>query len=181
MRKTANFDTYWGPGWPKLKVLEPYFLGGKEKRWVFKTDSDDASLNAQGADGTEHLEESEGRVDVDFFIVGHPNLGVLLMHKKYRWGGGLKDSYVSKGNLTCLDRYYRDSSGSLLAIGLFIPFEDAWKAVKEFIETDGALPKSIDWIADRDLPPDTFPDQSPSVARHYLSRVVLEYRRSSRT
>jgi Immunity protein Imm1 len=28
-----------------------------------------------------------------------------------------------------------------LPIGLFVPFETAWEAVKEFIETDGELPK----------------------------------------
>jgi hypothetical protein len=30
-------------------------------------------------------------------------------------------------------------------------------AVKEFIETDGGLPSSIEWIANNDLPPNTFP------------------------
>jgi hypothetical protein len=28
----------------------------------------------------------------------------------------------------------------------------------EFMETDGALPKSIDWIAGRDIPNDAFPE-----------------------
>jgi hypothetical protein len=32
------------------------------------------------------------------------------------------------------------------------------EAVKEFIETDGELPKSIEWIADPDIPPGAFPD-----------------------
>jgi len=45
-----------------------------------------------------------------------------------------------------------------LPVGLFIPFERAWSAVKEFMETEGALPKSIEWVANRDLPPNTFPD-----------------------
>ena len=36
---------------------------------------------------------------------------------------------------------------TVLPIGLFIPFEKAWTAVKEFIETDGKLPRSIEWIA----------------------------------
>jgi hypothetical protein len=48
--------------------------------------------------------------------------------------------------------------GTPLAVGLFIPFVEAWKAVKEFIESDAELPKSIQWIASRDLPPETFPD-----------------------
>jgi hypothetical protein len=45
-----------------------------------------------------------------------------------------------------------------MPIGLFIPFAEAWKAVKEFIETEGELPKSIEWVRNRDLPPNTFPD-----------------------
>ena len=45
-----------------------------------------------------------------------------------------------------------------LPVGLFIPFKSAWLAVKEFIETDGALPKSIEWVANKDLPAGTFPD-----------------------
>ena len=39
---------------------------------------------------------------------------------------------------------------------LFIPFAPAYQAVKEFIETDGELPKSIEWIANKNLPPNTF-------------------------
>jgi hypothetical protein len=48
--------------------------------------------------------------------------------------------------------------GDPLSVGLFVPFPVAWKAVKEFIETDGELPTSIEWIASSDLPPETFPD-----------------------
>jgi len=39
-----------------------------------------------------------------------------------------------------------------MSVALFIPFETAWKAVKEFIERDAVLPQSIEWIADRGLP-----------------------------
>jgi hypothetical protein len=46
----------------------------------------------------------------------------------------------------------------LRPIGLFIPCESAFRAVKEFIETDGELPQCIEWIRDKDLPPDAFPD-----------------------
>ena len=31
-------------------------------------------------------------------------------------------------------------------------------AVKEFMERDGALPESIAWVADADVPEDAFPD-----------------------
>ncbi|MBI3433536.1 MAG: hypothetical protein HY056_00415 [Proteobacteria bacterium] len=43
-------------------------------------------------------------------------------------------------------------------VGLLIPFAEARKAVKEFVETDGDLPKSIAWVANRDLPANAFPD-----------------------
>jgi hypothetical protein len=32
------------------------------------------------------------------------------------------------------------------------------------METDGQLPKSIEWVANRDLPPNTFPDPKDAVA-----------------
>jgi hypothetical protein len=41
---------------------------------------------------------------------------------------------------------------------LFVPFAIAWKAVKQFMETDGELPTSIEWVAASDLPRGTFPD-----------------------
>jgi hypothetical protein len=40
---------------------------------------------------------------------------------------------------------------------LFIPFETAWKAIKEFMERDAALPASIAWIAAADIPAGAFP------------------------
>ncbi len=46
-----------------------------------------------------------------------------------------------------------------MPLGLFIPFEQALKAVIEFVETDGALPKCIEWIASTDLPEGSFPSR----------------------
>ena len=105
---------------------------------------------------TEHLEASKGRIDIDLEMWGNPDLGVLLSYSK--WGGGHKQTYSSKGDLRRLRDWVRSTHDTLLPVGLFVPFEVAWKAVKEFIETDGQLPKSIEWIANRDLPPGTFPD-----------------------
>ena len=64
-----------------------------------------------------------------------------------------------------------------LPVGLFIPFKSAWLAVKEFIETDGALPKSIEWVANKDLPAGTFPDPgSPHLAPLTTDGVVVSQR-----
>ena len=51
----------------------------------------------------------------------------------------------------------KTAHSDLMPIGLFIPFETAWKAVKEFMERDAALPKSIEWLASDDIPADVFP------------------------
>ena len=42
----------------------------------------------------------KGRIDIDLQMWGHPDLGVLLIYSK--WGGGLKLTYTSKGDLTRL-------------------------------------------------------------------------------
>ena len=41
----------------------------------------------------------------------------------------------------------------------FIPPDLAWRAVKEFIETDGTLPRTIEWLSSAELPEHTFPPQ----------------------
>jgi hypothetical protein len=81
---------------------------------------------------------------------------VLLIYSKR--GGGYRIDFTSKSDLTRLQEWVRSTHDTPLPVGLFIPYEQAWKATKEFIETDGALPTSIEWIANRDLPPGTFPD-----------------------
>lgn len=71
---------------------------------------------------------------------------------------GCAVTYSSKGDLRRLREIVHSSHNTPLPVGLFIPFERAWTAVKEFMQTEGQLPKSIEWIANRDLPPNTFPD-----------------------
>ena len=136
--------------------MERYFLAPPGRRWFFETENDSASLTAEGVDGTEHLEADKGRINVDLDMWGNPEHGVLLIYSK--WGGGLKQTYSSKGDFARLREQVRSMHDTVLPVGLFIPFDKAWTAVKEFIETDGKLPKSIEWIANRDLPPNTFPD-----------------------
>lgn len=155
MRKHAYFDTYWEEGWPSLSWLKPYFIAPPEKRWAFSTGNDSAGFDAEGVDGTEHLEVGKGRINIRFDLYGNRRLGVLLVWSKR--GGGFREVYSSKGNLTRLREWIRNVHDDPLPVGLFIPFEDAWEAVKEFIETDGQRPTSIEWVNNYDLPPDTFP------------------------
>jgi hypothetical protein len=89
-------------------------------------------------------------------MCGVPSLGVLLIYDK--WASGNKESYSSKGDSRRIREWVRNLHNTPLPVSLFVPFKSAWLAVKEFIETDGALPKSIEWVDNKDLPPGTFPD-----------------------
>ncbi len=156
MRKRVYFDVFRGPGWPSPNQLEHYFLSGSGRRRAFGTNNDSWGLSAEGLDGTEHLPAGKGRIDINFTVLGNPDHGVLLHYHKR--DGRRGDIYYSKGDPKRLRERVETRHGDLMPIGLFIPFERAWTAVKEFIETDGALPGSIAWIASGDIPPDVFPD-----------------------
>ncbi|HLQ93405.1 MAG TPA: Imm1 family immunity protein [Xanthobacteraceae bacterium] len=156
MRKRVYFDVFNGAGWPSPNQLEPYFLAPPGQRWTFDTGNDSWGLYAEDVDGPDHLEANKDGIDVGLMMWGHPDLGVLLIYSK--WGGGFKNLYSSKGDLSRLREWVRSTHETPLPVGLFIPYAIAWRAVKEFIETDGKLPKSIEWIANKDLPKGTFPD-----------------------
>lgn len=155
MRKHTYFDDYWDDGWPPLNWLEPYFLTPAGRKKFFSDGNDSWGIGIWGVDGTEHLEPYKSRIDIDLTIQGNPKLGVLLCYR--RSGGGQGMSYYSKGDLTRLHEWVKSTHDDLLPVGLFIPWEKAWNAVKEFIECDAALPTCIEWINANDLPPNTFP------------------------
>jgi hypothetical protein len=156
MKKQTYFDSRRSAGWPEPRAIEHYFLAAPGHRWFKTGGNDGARFSAEGLYGTENLESHRDRVDVELMMWGNPELGVLLIYSK--WGGGYKDTFSSKGDMSQLQTLVRSLHDTPLPVGLFIPFETAWKAVKEFIETDGELPTSIEWVANRDLPPNTFPD-----------------------
>jgi hypothetical protein len=161
MRQYSYFASERREEWPRLEELERYFLAPPGQRWFFETGNDGASFAGYGVEGTEHLQHLEDfephkdRIDVELELTGHPDIGVFLMYSK--WGGGYEDTFSSRGDMSRLREWVRTLHEDLRPVGLYIPYEAAWKAVKEFIETDGALPKSIEWIANKDLPPNTFP------------------------
>ena len=156
MRKWTYFDTHDHEGWPDPRELKPYFFAPPGQEWFHTWGNDTAGLTAEGLYGTEDGTPGKTRTDLDLAIYGIPGLGVLLIYHKY--GGGYNEAYASKGDLKRLGEWARNLHNDPLPVGLFIPFEAAWRAVKEFIETDGQLPNSIEWVANKDLPPGTFPD-----------------------
>jgi hypothetical protein len=157
MRKRfCDFGDIRVSSWPAPEQLKHYFFGPPGQEWLQDEQNDSAVLSAQGVERTEHLKLGEGRVNLHLMLWGNPELGVMLMYSKT--GGGVADMFCSKGDLRRLREWVRTTHNDLRPVGLFIPFENAYFAVKEFIETDGELPKCIEWVANKDLPPGTFPD-----------------------
>jgi hypothetical protein len=70
------------------------------------------------------------------------------------WSNSALGRYCSEGDLRRLGRFMYSLQGDPYSLGLYIPFEEAFKAVKEFIESDGELPTSIGWISGEGLPPE---------------------------
>jgi hypothetical protein len=156
VKRTIHFDDFDSNGWPPPSALEPFFLAPKGKEWSYRGGNDNWGLDIKGLYGTADKPSVEA-VNAGLSMTGNPRLGVFLHYRK--WDGRIRQSqtYVSKGDLRRLGDYVRTRQQDLLPVGLFIPFAKAWRAVKEFMETDGELPKGIAWVDSRDLPPNTFP------------------------
>lgn len=159
MKKDAYFHTFHGPGWPSQAFLKPYFRKPPKDAisWFPNSGNDSGGLDLEGLEGTEHLPFGRGRKDIRLDMYGNPELGVLLQYARY--GGGVpRQDWFSKGEMSKIRQWVRSLHGTPLPVGLFIPFDRAWLAVKEFMETEGQLPTSITWVSSDDLPDNTFPD-----------------------
>jgi hypothetical protein len=158
MRKSTYFDAIDREGWPSPDVLKPFFLAPAGQEWSYYGGNDSWGLDADGMCGTENQDRLD-QVRVAIGMIGNPVHGVYLYYNK--WDGRIrsKRAYNSKGDLNRIGEFVRSLHGDPLSVGLFVPFPSAWLAVREFIETDGQLPKSIEWIASDALPPEAFPER----------------------
>jgi hypothetical protein len=125
---------------------------------------------AELARRTEHIPLSDfrRRTRIALGLIGHPQHGVWLEYSKM--GQKPFGARSSKGDMSRLFEWVRDSYDDISSVGLFIPLRAAWPAVKEFIETDGMLPKSIEWVRNKDLPDDVFLDPYVSLPGEPPSR-----------
>ena len=84
-------------------------------------------LRARGVDGTEDL-PFDKQINITLHIIGKPDLGVLLFYDRLSATDGY--SYYSVGRSENVSDFgQRPSRASRMPLGLFIPFEQALKAV----------------------------------------------------
>lgn len=168
MKKRTYFDSKRIKGWPTPEELKPYFFGPPGEEWFNTGGNDTGGFDAKGLYGTENGIEFKTRIDAKLDLYGIPGLGVLIIYDRY--GGGYHDEYSSAGDLNRLNEWVENLHRTKLPVGLFIPFPRAYDAVKEFIETDGELPKCIEWVANKDLPYGTFPDPAVELEERFREK-----------
>lgn len=161
MRKQAFFDDHWGSGWPDPKKVETGLTDPYQRARLFDSSLDGGSFFIEGLYGTEGLGRKEGLVTAALYLHINPLHGAKLVYNKWDGRARQEFSFDSKGDLTRLGEFVRSMHGTPLSVGLFIPFEKGWQAIRDFMSNDGELPQSIEWIATKDLPPGTFPDPTP--------------------
>src|SRR5581483_7561046 len=122
--------------WPALGEIERYFLAPRGQQWFNTGGNDTASLICEGLAGTENLPAQNGRIDLHLYMWGHPEHGVLFFYNL--WGGGYAQTCSSKGDPNHLRQWVRSLHNDPMPLGLYVPFEAAWQALKEFIQSGGA-------------------------------------------
>ena len=155
MQKRAYLNSRRTNEWPAAIELERIFLSAKKQDWLF-AENDGASLTIDGLYETANL-PSRDQVTVILYMMGNPTHGVYLLYSRWDGRNRSKIDLNSKGDLSRLGEFVRSMHGDRISAGLFIPIDAAWLAVREFMELDGELPKSVEWIASKDLPPEAFP------------------------
>ena len=154
MRKTAYFHECPYEGWPSPMDIKSFF---SPERWISAGGNDSRGFKTVGSDGIEGAPGDQWPSYVSLTMTGVPHLGVTLQYDRWMKSTRQRECYNSKGDVTKTLQFVRSLHGDQLSLGLFISFDQAWIAAKEFLESDGGLPPSVAWVASRDLPPGAFP------------------------
>lgn len=155
--KRAYFGRFDGRGWPSLDQLRPYFLAPPGRRWFFETGNDCGGFEARSGEPGGDPATRRRQDWCHLCLTGHPTLGVFLNYTRWQANEQRKVNLYSKGDLARLRETVTDLHGTKTPIGLFVPYEIAWQATKQFIASDGEFPGSVEWVASSDLPDDIFP------------------------
>lgn len=163
MEKRCNFPKLRINAWPAPGGLAPLFLEHSRQCDLWSGGNDNWGLSIAGLDGTAHLPPKavlgrgrDTQIEARLSIWANPNHGALVYYQKI--SGKISIHRFSLGNMTRIKEWVRTTHDDLRPIGLYVPLETAWPAVKQFMETDGRLPTLIDWIKPEELPIGTFPD-----------------------
>ena len=148
--KVAKFCSFFENHWPSVPEIRPFFERYDRKEW--SRGGEGQSLVLYGAEGTENLEPFKDRIDIHLAVYDDPECGALLMYDKT--GGKYSEHYYSLGDSVRFYETVKSREGSPLSKGLFVPLEQAWLAVEDFLLNEGQRSGRIHWIQADELSPD---------------------------
>ena len=157
VKKEAAFDDYWGNGWPETRVVEQGLSDPEKLARLFAKGRDGGCFSIEWIYEKSNSAPQSELVGATLYMHINPDHGIKLQYSKWDGRVGKKVTYHSKGDLTRLKQFVHSSHRTPLSVGLFVSFERGRKAVKEFLETDGELPRSIEWLSDDGLSSEVFP------------------------
>jgi hypothetical protein len=121
---------------PTSEQLAPLFLEKFPEAWT-----EDADVTCY-MNGGEYCRLS---------IVANPDHGIWLWYR-HNGSDGSDNNYISLGNFEKLNTYVEAVEDSLTLEGLFLPPEQAWIAVHDFLQNDGRRSEKILWIHEDEIP-----------------------------
>jgi len=157
VKKEASFGDHWGNGWPDISAVEKGLADPEKLAQLFAKGRDGGCFSIEWIYDKDDSIPQTGLVGAILYMHMNPEHGIKLQYSGWDRRTAKRETYHSKGDLTRLKQFVRSFHRTPLSIGLFVPFEIGRKAVKEFLQTDGKLPQSVDWISDDDLPSEVFP------------------------
>jgi hypothetical protein len=152
MKKTFAFGPFGDTVWTDPSKIEHFFLDPRQRELLFLDREGGGVFSIEGLEGTEGLSSEAERVNARLYLAMLPQHGATISY--HHWDGRIrkKIEFHSKGNLERINEYVRSFQGSPMQLGLFVPYEAAWNAVKEFMEGDGGPPTSIEWVGGASIP-----------------------------
>lgn len=157
VKREAAFDDHWGNGWPDISAVEQGLADPEKLAQLLAKGRDGGCFSIEWIYDKSDSTPQFGTVGAVLYMHMNTDHGIKLQYSGWDRRTGNRETYHSKGDLMRLKQFVRSFHGTPLSIGLFVPFEKGRKAIKEFLQTDGELPRSVDWISDDDLPSEVFP------------------------
>lgn len=132
----ASFPSLYGTSLPTEEEIEPLFFEKFPEAWT-----EDADITCYIRDG-EYYRLS---------IVANCRYGIWLWYR-YSRSDSQEENYISLGDPERLNQYVEVVEDSLTLEGLYLPPEQAWLAVRDFLNLEGLRSDKISWLSEDQIP-----------------------------
>ena len=157
MKRFISINGFECNRWPAADQLEQSFLDPARRNWAFWDGGGGGYISVSGLDGTENEPDGPNRSNARIAIRAHRKHGATLDHHWWDGKRRVSTSHLSLGSTSDMTKLPHLDNRQPFAVGLFIPFELAWLALKDFMVDPIHPSKSVPWINAKDLPPSAIP------------------------